>query len=213
MKLLSPYVTNLNYWRGPKRVPKRFNAGKYKRRINYSKPVNKRLTLSDELLLTLMKLRLGLLNDDLAERFGVSASVCSSTFSTWIKVLSNVLGPALVVWLPREAIRDHLPNSFIKTKHSKCRVILDCSEIFIERSKSLSSQAATWSDYKHHNTIKFLIGISPSGFITFLSDCYGGRASDKFITSDSGFYDLIERDDEVMADKGFQIKEELLLRF
>ena len=44
---------------------------------------------------------------------------------------------------------------------------------------------------KHHNTIKFLVGISPSGFITFLSSSYGGRASDKFITKDSVFYDLI----------------------
>ena len=35
----------------------------------------------------------------------------------------------------------------------------------------------------------------------------------KFITDDSGFYDLLERDDEVLADRGFQIKEELMLRF
>ena len=75
------------------------------------------------------------------------------------------------------------------------------------------SQAVTWSDYKSHNTFKFLIGISPSGFITFVSDCYGGRASDRFICMDSGFFDLLERDDEIMADRGFQIKEDLLLRF
>ena len=31
--------------------------------------------------------------------------------------------------------------------------------------------------------------------------------------ADSGFYDLLERDDEIMADRGFQIKEDLLLRF
>ena len=80
----------------------------------------------------------------------------------------------------------------------------------IERPKSLLNQASTWSDYKHHNTIKFLDGITPSGYISFLSDCYGGRSSDKFITTDSGFYDLLERDDEVMADRGFQIKEELM---
>ena len=29
----------------------------------------------------------------------------------------------------------------------------------------------------------------------------------------SAFYDLLERDDEVMADRGFQIKEELMFRF
>ena len=72
-------------------------------------------------------------------------------------------------------------------------------------------QDATWSDYKHHNTIKHLVGISPSGFITFLRWCYGGRASDKFITKDSVFYDLLERDDVVMADRGFLIQEDLLL--
>ena len=71
--------------------------------------------------------------------------------------------------------------------------------MFIERSKSLINQASTWSDYKHHNTVKFLVGITPSGFISFLSDCYGGRSSNKFITDDSGFYDL-EHDDEVMTE-------------
>ena len=39
---------------------------------------------------------------------------------------------------------------------------------------------------------------------TFLSDCYGGRASDKFIISDSGFYDLIKRDDELWQTKVFK---------
>ena len=61
--------------------------------------------------------------------------------------------------------------------------------------------------------MKILVGKTPSGFISFLSDCYGGRASEKFITVDSGLYDLLERDDEVMADRGFQIREELMLRF
>ena len=79
--------------------------------------------------------------------------------------------------------------------------------------KDQNAQAATWSDYKSHNTVKFLIGISPAGFVTFLSDCYGGRASDRFITSDSGFYDCLDPYDEVMADRGFQIKEELMLKF
>ena len=64
---------------------------------------------------------------------------------------------------------------FIKVGYKKC-VILDCAEVFIERPKSLINQACTWSEYKHHNTIKFLVDISPTGYITFLSDFYGGRA-------------------------------------
>ena len=74
-----------------------------------------------------------------------------------------------------------------KAGHNKCRVILDCAEVFVERPKSLANQATTWSDYKHHNTVKFSVGISPSGYITFLSKYYGGQASDKYITSDCGF--------------------------
>ena len=109
--------------------------------------------------------------------------------------------------------RSNLPSVFIKAGYKKCCVILDCAEVFIERPKSLINQACTWSEYKHHNTIKFLVGISPTGYITFLSDCYGGRASDRYIVKDSGFYDLLEREDMVMADRRFQIHEELLLRF
>ena len=86
-------------------------------------------------------------------------------------------------------------------------------EVYIERHKSVHLEAAPWSDYKHHNTLKFLIDISPSGFIIFVSDSYGGRTSDVYICKDSNFYGLLEREDEIMADRGFQINEELLLRF
>ena len=119
----------------------------------------------------------------------------------------------MVVWLPKEVILEHLPAKFNKKNHTKIRCVIDCSEVFTERPKAVDIQAATWSDYKKHNTVKFLIGISPTGFITFLSDCYGGRASDQFICKDSGFYELLDPYDEIMADRGFQIREELLLQF
>ena len=119
----------------------------------------------------------------------------------------------LVTWLPLESIQENMPKIYRKAGYGKVRVIIDCSEVFIERSKSLNVQALTWSDYKSHNTIKFLIGISPTGYITFLSDCYGGCASDRLICNDSNSFDLLDPYDEVMADRGFQIQEELLLKF
>ena len=133
-----------------------------------------------------MPLRSGLLNEDVADRFDISPTKFSFILITWIQLLSKLL-KNLVAWLPREAVRDNLPEAFIKTGNNKFRVILDCAEVFIERPKSLDCQAATWSDYKHHNPIKFLVGIPPSGFNIFLSSCYGDRASYKFITKDSGF--------------------------
>ena len=61
--------------------------------------------------------------------------------------------------------------------------------------------------------MKFLVGISPSNFIIFLSSCYGGRTSDKFITKDNGFYDLLQRDDVVIANRDFYNQKDLLLHF
>ena len=95
---------------------------------------------------------MGLLNEDFADRFDISHTKSSFVFTTSIKLLSKLL-KNLVAWLSREAIRDNLPEAFIKTGNNKCRVILDCAEVFIERPKSLDCQAAIWSDYKHHNTI------------------------------------------------------------
>ena len=80
-------------------------------------------------------------------------------------------------------------------------------------SSKVSENSETWSDYKSHNTIKILVGISPTGFITFLSSCYGGRASDRYVVQDSNFYDGLDLYDEVMADRGFQIQEELMVKF
>ena len=117
--------------------------------------------------LTLMRLRLGISNEDLADRFGVSPTTCSTTFKTWILLLRILLGDALVKWLPREAIRDHLPDIYRKAGHHNLRCIIDCTELFVERPKALDLQAQTWSDYKSHNTIKFLIEISPNGYNIF----------------------------------------------
>ena len=55
-----------------------------------------------------------------------------------------------------------------------------------------------------------LVGISPAGFVTFLSDCYGGWANDKYIKRDKGFYDW---EDMIITDRGFQVNGDLLLRF
>ena len=115
--------------------------------------------------------------------------------------------------MPREVICDNVSEAFIKTGNNKCKVILNCAEVFIERPKSPDCQVTICSDYKRHITIKFLIGISPSGFITFLSSCYCGQASDKFIIKDSGFYDLLECEDVVMVDRGFHTQEDLSLYF
>ena len=107
----------------------------------------------------------------------------------------------LITWPSQEVAEANMPRIF-KDLYPRARCIIDCSEIFIERPASYLARAQTYSNYKRHNTVKFLIGISPYGAITFLSKCWGGRASDKCITLNSGFLNLIEHEDVILADRG-----------
>ena len=51
-------------------------------------------------------------------------------------------------------------------------------------------QSQTYSNYKSTNTLKRLIGISPSGHITFVSQLYTGSVSDRELTERSGLLNL-----------------------
>ncbi|MCP6362800.1 transposase family protein, partial [Klebsiella pneumoniae] len=49
------------------------------------------LKSKDEFLLTLMKLRLGCLNKDLADRFDISESLVCQIFHSWLTAMSKIL--------------------------------------------------------------------------------------------------------------------------
>lgn len=140
--------------------------------------------------------------DQLSYHFGVHSSNVSRTIRKWIKVLYQRLG-VLVKWPEREELYKAISKDF---KHfGKCVVIIDCFEVFMERPSSLKPRAQTWSNYKHHNTCKFIIGITPQGSISFVSQKWGGRASDVHITEEYGILNNLMHDDLVLADRGFTI--------
>ena len=156
-----------------------------------------------------MKLRLALLTVDLGFRFHVSATTVSSIFITWVKLMSKELS-VLIVWPSRQQVKKTLPSCFRKL-YPKVRCIIDCFECFTETPSGLDLAATLWSEYEHHYTYKVLVAITPNGAISYISSCYGGRASDIFIVRNSGFLKMIEPYDEIMADRGFKIREDLMM--
>ena len=164
-----------------------------------------KLSRFQEKLLVLMKLRLNLEEQDLAYRFCVSQSIVSNVFRKWIYTMAEQLS-FLIHWPSREQMMTSMPMVFRKF-FKNCICILNCTEVFIERPANLQARSHTWSEYKHHNTIKVLISVTPQGTISFIFEAWGGRASDKFITEHSGVLDKLEHGDLVLADRGFTIED------
>ena len=103
-------VKKVNYWSGPlKSTPKGRNFKKSPKMFGPQRS----LAQKDEFLLTMMKLRLGSTNADLAQRFGISSTNVSNIFTTWIKVLATELR-CLVYNPPIDVVKKTLPKRYRK---------------------------------------------------------------------------------------------------
>jgi len=157
-------------------------------------------------LLTLMRLRLNLPLQLLAHIFSVNIATISRIFNDVIDIMNFYLVPGLVMWPDREELRKTLPISF-RRKFKNCACIIDCFEIFIERPSDLEARTDTFSNYKSHNTGKYLIGITPQGVISFISRGWGGRTSDITLTENCGLLNNLLPGDVMLADRGFMVQD------
>ena len=156
-----------------------------------------------------MRLRLGLTEQHISYSFSAheakSTATVSRIFHRWIPLMYRRF-KILNIWPSREQILNTVPMSVIP-KHPSLRVTIDCTEIKISQPRGPANQQVTFSNYKNCNTAKALIGVSPAGAISFVSELYGGNISDKEITKRSVILQMMERGDEVMADRGFLIED------
>ncbi|XP_056644799.1 uncharacterized protein LOC130450446 [Diorhabda sublineata] len=152
-------------------------------------------------LITLVKLKTGLSFTALAVIFNIHRTTSHRIFVKHIQQL-NILLQNFIVWPSKSTIRASLPESF-KRHYPDTRVIIDCTEVYTEVPPEVNQKVLMYSEYKHHHTVKFMVGCTPDGFITYVSKYYGGRVGDCFITNDCGLVDLIAPGDVVLADKGF----------
>lgn len=165
-----------------------------------------------KLILTCMKLRHNTSFKGLGYRFRIDARDASYIFKNVIVILYEIF-PFVVHWPERESLRRRVPECFKKVYGKKVAVIIDCFEIGCEKPATLRARAQTYSSYKGKNTAKYLIGITPHGFISHISDGYGGRVSDKHITENCGILDNLLPGDIVLADRGFTVYEMVAMKY
>ena len=138
------------------------------------------LTLFEEFVLTLVRIRRGYDTNHLSFLFGISQSHVCRIFITWVNFLAKCF-EQLIIWPSKQLVKDNLPASFREFPNTRC--IIDCSEIYVEKPFRPKAQRTTWSNYKHANTFKLLVGIVPTGTITFISKLYSGSISDQAIVN------------------------------
>ena len=154
----------------------------------------------EQLFMFLVWLWCGFGQKQLAWLFGVAKSTVSRYLITWSNYMYFSLG-SIPIWPSKDQVVSSMPACFKET-YPSTRCIIDCTEIFVQVPSSLATQNALHSFYKHHVTYKGLVGICPSGAITFVSQLYPGSLSDKEIVARCGILhpDLWEKGDSIMAD-------------
>ena len=95
--LITPEAEKLKYWDKNKEKQMKYHTSPG------NKPGPKRiLTIKEEFVITLVRLRLGLMGRHLAHVFSVSQSQLSRIFTTWVCFLASIFKNTLVCWPSKE---------------------------------------------------------------------------------------------------------------
>ena len=87
-----------------------------------------KLSHLDQFFLTMVRLRLGLTVEDLADRFGINPSTVSRTFITWINLM-YVKFKELPMWMSQSQVNRWMPPYF-KKWYPTTRVIIDATAVW-----------------------------------------------------------------------------------
>ncbi|XP_033966451.1 uncharacterized protein [Pseudochaenichthys georgianus] len=177
-----------------------------------------KLSKFQQLLLTLMRLRLDLRNQDLAYRFGVKVGTVTRTVHQMVNIMSSTLVPTAVFWPSRAELRKNLPVA-LRSSHPDCAVIIDCFMVPFEEPVSRGNHqqqqrvvASSQGGGTSYNVLKYLIGVAPQGVVTFVSRGVLGNVGDKSLAEGCGFLCKLLPGDVVLASRDLDIADSVAAR-
>ena len=114
---------------------------------------------------------------------------------------------------PRQLLAGYSPNVSVPwilscptDKVAISRESAKDNAILLPLLANLFAKACMWSTYKHYNSAKYLISVTPHGSINFFSKGWGGRTSDKFVNEHSGYLKNLLPCDIILADHGLMLQ-------
>ncbi|KAM4730879.1 uncharacterized protein FYW61_009070 [Anableps anableps] len=179
---------------------------------------NMKLSKFQQLLLTLMRLRLDLRNQDLGYRFGVKVGTVARTVHRMVNIMSSTLVPTAVFWPSRAELRKNLPAA-LRASHPDCAVIVDCFTVPLEEPVSGGAEHEREATLPRsegmvpsYSSLKYLIGVAPQGVVTFVSRGAPGNVSDKSLAEGCGFLCKLLPGDVVLACRDLDIADSVVAR-
>ncbi|EDO36466.1 predicted protein [Nematostella vectensis] len=195
-EFLGPAKYELSYWYGPENIEKG----------SLARGEPQGISVKEQLFLTLLRLRRGFNIATIAHMYSISNTVVRNIFVTWIQFMFCHFKEFEHLMFPsRQALRTFLPKVFQKFKNVRCSV--DFTEFFCQTPSNYAQQGNMFSSYKHHNTMKCLIAVTPNGSACFVSDLFEGSIDDVSIFRESGILKHINPGDAILVDKGFTVQD------
>lgn len=168
------------------------------------------ISVVDQFFLVLMKLRQHKTNFELGLLFSISEADVYNIFFTWVRFMS-LQWSEIDIWPSRDLVKFYCPSDF-RYKFPSTRVIVDGTECPVNKPSLPLAQQSTFSTYKNRNTVKVLVGATPSGLVSYVSPAYGGSTSDRQIVERSDLPSRCDSGDSIMADKGFDVQDLFAVR-
>ena len=178
-------------------------SASYNLQYLYGIPVG--IKSENQLLLTIIKLRLYKTNFELGRLFFIKETEVYNIFVTWVRFMA-LQWREINLWPEMDIVKFYAPQDF-KRKFPQTRVVIDGTEMPVTKPKQPAAQQITFSSYKNRNTSKVSVGATPGGMISYISPAYGGSASDRQITERSNLTRMVEPGNSIMSDKGFNVQD------
>ncbi|XP_065643043.1 uncharacterized protein LOC136074634 [Hydra vulgaris] len=137
---------------------------------------------------------------------GVSKSTIYRVFTGWVVFLDTIFSE-INLKVESTYIFLMMPSVFKKTGHGETDIVVDATEFKFQQPTNYDLNTLMFSSYKNCTTGKALIGISPHGSGLLFGDIYPGSVTDNELTEQSHILELVEKEHEVMADRGFSIQD------